>query len=738
MTLVVDNLTASGRAVGLRMRADLVFSVQRHGGERFWAVKDPVTLQYFHLREEEYAILSMLDGRASMADIQRRFALMFAPRVLSEQTLHGFLAMLHRHGLVLSEGAGQARQLLVRRDQRWRRQLYQKLMGPLAIRFRGIDPQRLLDWLEPKFGWLFSSWCVTFWLALATAAALLVTVQFDTLRARIPEFREIVSASHLPWLILTIAVTKILHELGHAIACRRLGGECHEIGVLLLVFVPCLYCNVSDSWMLPSKWQRIAVAAAGIYVEMVLATIATFLWWYSAPGLFNALCLNVMLVCSLGTLLFNGNPLLRYDGYYIFSDLVEVPNLAAQATATVRRTLARWCLGIVLPEEGIAPPRRQRLLWGYAIISTAYRWFMVVAIFWAFREIARPYHLVPVVALLACLTLCAMAWPLVAGIVSLASNPSRGQRIVRARAAVSGGLLLMGLLAIAFFNVPMRVSAPLVVEYRGAERVYVTVPGTLVEAARIGQPVKRGDLLAKLDNFEVQLDVARLTSERDRQQLYLNNLEAQRLQGIADGAQLPAAKAALADILERLEQVERDAARLSIVAPAAGSVLPPPNRPSLAPSGDSLESWSDVPMIDRNLGTYLERGTLLCLVGDPARFEAVLHVEQTDIELVAIGQSVRMVLDHQPTEVLAGRVVEIAKLDLKVMPRELAAARDLPARTDARGAAHPLNTWYQVRVEFDTDPPHLLARVHGRAKITVASQSIAAQFARFVRQAFSR
>ena len=737
MTLV-DHPTSSGRAIGLRMRSDLVFSAQRHGRERYWAVKDPLTLQYFHLREEEYAILSMLDGHTSMAEVQRRFAREFAPRVLGEQTLHGFLATLHRHGLVLAEGAGQAEQLLARRDERWRRRQYQALLGPLAIRFRGISPQRLLDWLEPKFGWLFSPWCVAVSLLLACAAILLVTVQFDVFRDRVPEFRAVLAASHLPWLILTIAVTKVLHELGHALACRRFGGDCHEIGVMLLVFVPCLYCNVSDSWMLPSKWQRIGVAAAGMYVELVLATIATFLWWWSAPGLFNALCLNVMLVCSLGTVLFNGNPLLRYDGYYIFSDLVEVPNLSAQATATVRRTLARWCLGIVVADERIAPPQRQRLLWLYAIASTAYRWLVVIAIFWGLRELARPYHLEPLVALLACLTLAAMVWPLASGIVGLARNPSRGQRIVTARAVVSGSLLLVGLLAVAFVKVPMHVSAPLVVEYRGAERVYVTVPGTLVEAARIGQSVQPGDILARLDNAEVRLDVARLTSERDRQQLYLDNLEAQRLQGVAGGAQLPAAKAALADITARLEQVERDAARLSIVAPAAGSVLPPPNRPRLAPSGDTLDTWSDVPLNERNLGTYLDRGSLVCLVGDPARFEAVVHVEQSDIELVAIGQPVRLVLDHRPAEVVEGRVMEIAKLDLKVMPRELATAHDLPAHTDPRGAAHPLNTWYQVRVQFESDPPFLLARVRGRAKITVASQTIVAQCVRFVRQAFSR
>ena len=219
------------------------------------------------------------------------------------------------------------------------------------------------------------------------------------------------AASNWPWLFLVLAATKVLHELGHALACRHFGGECHEIGVMLLVFVPCLYCNVSDSWMLPNKWRRIAVAAAGMYVELVLASIATLLWWFSAPGLFNAICLNTMLVCSLGTLLFNGNPLLRYDGYYILSDLIDVPNLGAESTAAVRRLAGRWFLGLDLADERMLPGRSSWLLALYAVASTAYRIVVIVAILWGLRELARPYQLEPLVALLACVIVAGMVAP---------------------------------------------------------------------------------------------------------------------------------------------------------------------------------------------------------------------------------------------------------------------------------------------------------------------------------------
>src|SRR5206468_11742270 len=143
------------------------------------------------------------------------------------------------------------------------------------------------------------------------------------------------------WIYLggTLAITKVIHEFGHGLSCKHFGGECHEMGVMLLVMTPCLYCNVSDSWMLPNKWHRAAIGAAGMYIELVMASIATFLWWFSEPGLLNNVCLAVMFVCSVTTLVFNANPLMRYDGYYILADLLEIPNLRQKAGQVLSRTL---------------------------------------------------------------------------------------------------------------------------------------------------------------------------------------------------------------------------------------------------------------------------------------------------------------------------------------------------------------------------------------------------------------
>jgi putative peptide zinc metalloprotease protein len=737
MPVISPSESVSERAIALRMRRDLAFCRQSFGRQRYWAVKDPVALAYFHLRDEEHAVLTMLDGHASSESIRRRFEKTFAPRTLSEAQLQSFLATLHRSGLVLAESSAQGAQLLERHDQRRRRRLIQSAAGLLAIRLPGVNPRPLLDWLGPKCEFLFSRAAVAVGLLVALVAVLLVTIEFDVFRTRLPEFRSIIGASNLPWLLLALAVTKILHELGHALACRRFGADCHQIGLMLLVFTPTLYCNVSDSWMLASKWQRIAVAAAGIYVELILASVCTFLWWFSQPGLFNSLCLDVMLVSSIGTVMFNGNPLLRYDGYFVLSDLVEVPNLSAQAHAAARQFAGRWFLGWNNPADRWAP-RHQGLLALYALASTAYRWLVVIVVLWGLNEAARTYRLQVLVAPVICVTLAAMTWPATARASQWMRVPSQGRRMAQARAALGGLLLAMIVALVVWLPLPTRVAAPLVIDYRDAESVYVTVAGRLVSSVSIGDQVDKGQTLAALANPTVERELAKLTAHRNQTQQYLADLEARRLQGAIDGAQIPPATAALADAEIRLAQLKRDAERLTLTAPIAGTVLPPPNVPRKPRSTDTLDRWSGTPLDDRNRGTQLEVGTLVCLVGDPDHFEAILHVEQSDIELVTEGQQVRLTVDHLPGEILSGTVSEIARLDLDRMPRELAASGDLPSRTDRRGTKHPLDTWYQARVTFDSDPAHLVARVHGRAKIAVASQSLGAQLLRWLRQTFSR
>jgi putative peptide zinc metalloprotease protein len=734
MPVLDTYLPTTERRLSLRMRADLTAHPQRWGRRRVWVIKDGVTLRYFHLSDEEYGLLQLLDGQSSLDEIQTEFERRWAPRKLGLPQLQAFLVRLHQDGLVISEATGQGDILRQRagklRWTAWR----QTLSNPLAIRFRGIDPDRFLDWLYPHVRVLFSPACVTLCLLAIVSAILLVTARFEMLTTRLPDFQVFFNPRNLVWLAATVAAVKVLHEMGHALACKHFGGECHELGVMLLLFTPCLYCNVSDAWLLPRKWQRIAISAAGMYVELVIAAIATWLWWFSEPGLLNSWCLDLMFVCSVSTVLFNGNPLLPYDGYFIFSDLVEVPNLRQEASSLLRGAVARWWLGIDNAEERRLSTGPRALLVLFGVASMAYRWFVLLAMLWFCHEVLRPYRLD---ILVQALGLTVIGGALVAPIWNLAEmihDPRRSGQVKWRQALIRGGMFLSVVAVLMLMPLPYRLVVPVLLEPQGAARVYVSAPGKLLEPIPQGK-VQKGQTLARLENAEIELEVVQLRGQRDQQSLHLRHLKSQSVQGAQAAAQLPAATQELADLEERLRQREADQQRLTLVSPTEGVVLPPPLQILRESSTGELPRWTGTPLDAHNRGSFLETGTLVCSIGDPNRLEAMLAIDQTEIEAVRVGQRVRIQLDQSISGDLWGAITEIAKVDLKVAPRELN-GQELPTRRDEFGISRPVRPTYQARVELDAHEQILLNGAAGRAKIYAEPRSLARRLYRYVLNTF--
>ncbi len=209
---------------------------------------------------------------------------------------------------------------------------------------------------------------------IGIAAITLVLVNYQEFKGKLPTFQQFFQAKNWIWLGLTMAAVKVCHEFGHGLSCKKFGGECHEMGFMMLVFTPCLYCNVSDSWMLPNKWQRVFIGAAGMYVELILASIATFLWWFSEDdSMFKFLCLSVMFICSVSTVVFNGNPLLRFDGYYIIMDILEIPT-SAKGNRNSEAMVSESLFGARVAGQPFLPQRNRFLFAVYTVASFIYRW----------------------------------------------------------------------------------------------------------------------------------------------------------------------------------------------------------------------------------------------------------------------------------------------------------------------------------------------------------------------------
>lgn len=740
MSVAAPAQSAETRSLPVRRRADLVCHEQHIGGSRYWHVKDPVSLRYYQLSPEEYAVLMMLDGTVSLQDIRRKFEHEFSPQRLSLPQVQSFLAMLHDSGLVISDAPGQA-EILVSRTRRARSHRFLKQFSNiLAIRFRGFDPHEFLNWLVPRTRFLFRRWCVTVCVVLLLTSMVLAAVRMETLVSKLPHFHEFFGATNLILLAATLAVTKVLHELGHAVACRHFGGECHEMGVMLLVLTPCLYCNVSDAWMLRSRWHRIVISAAGIYVELLLSAVCLLMWWWTVPGAFNSLCLNVVFVCSVSTVLFNGNPLLRYDGYYILTDLVEIPNLRQQAGALVRNWLSQWFLGTEMANRRLLPQRRQVFLTAWHVTSWLYRILVVWGILWFVHRVLDPYGLEPVMLAIAVLTVTGMFLSPLIGLINLLTSPFWRHTVnwsqFRVRTLAVCGMTVAGMM----IPFPYSVRAPAVIRAENARSVFVQQQGSLLWGIQAGNSVRKGDQLAILQDRSLDLAIAELEGEVALLEQRLKNLSDRRLRdaGTVD-VLIPATQEQYQKKKEELRHRKADRNRLILRAPIDGIVIHPraiSKATERASQSTDLARWSGSPLDPANNGTFLATGTELCLIGQPNQCEAVVAIDQGDIEYVFRGQKVDLLIDHVPGEMLTGEIIDIAEIDLDVAPKELIEHDEFPTTLDANGVPRPLATAYQARVRLDPTNSQLIVRATGLARIHSEPQSASQRLLRFFRQTF--
>lgn len=720
-TLAESLVSTSARKLSIRKRPDLVAQRQRYHGRSYWVVKDPVGMHYFRFQEEEYAILEMLDGQTSLDEVKDRFEAQFPPQKIALEELQQFLGMLHRSGLVMAGVPGQGTQLRKRRDERKRKELIAAVSNILSIRFKGIDPERLLTWLYPYTRWCFSRIAVIIWVISAIAALLLVAVQFQVFQSKLPGFYQFFNPTNALLLAVTLGLTKVVHEFGHGISCKHFGGECHEMGVMILVLTPCLYCNVSDSWMLPNKWHRAAIGAAGMYVEVFLASVATFVWWFSEPGLLNNLALNIMFVCSVSTVIFNGNPLLRYDGYYILSDILEIPNLRQKATQILSRKAGEWFLGLEPPEDPFLPQRNQILFVVYAVAAAIYRWVVVFSILWFLYQIWKPYRLEVIGNMIALASMYGLFVQPLYQLGKFFYVPGRLDKIKKPRMYVTLGVLAALLAFFFWVPLPYHVMASLEVQARDPGTVYVDEPGQLDQLrVRPRQQVAEGDVLAELASVDLDIDIAKLEAELKQYDVELSALVRRSIQDPQARARIPEITKSLESAKKQLDEKLVDKKKLTLVAPVAGTVLPPPWTPRHDDPEGPLPSWSGTPLDRENAGAFLEEGVLFCQIGDPKHLEAILIVDQADIEFVRKGQQVKLKIDSRPHDTMRGLIEEVSQSDMKIASRRMSTKSqgELATTTDpVTGIERPQSTSYQAKVPLD-DPEGLLQiGLRGRAKV---------------------
>jgi putative peptide zinc metalloprotease protein len=731
--------SSSSRPLRLRMRPDITSTRQRYQGREYWILKDPINLKYYRFEDEEYSLLQMLDGNISPDVIKREWDFEFAPQKISMQELYQFIGMLYRSSLLISDAPNQGIELRKRGIKNRSAKRRQSMTNILAVRCRGFDPDRLLTWMNKYTAWFFTTpvfLCVLF---LGLSAIGLLFTHFEEFQNKLPSFYSFFAAKNWIWLALVMAATKVIHEFGHGLACKKFGGECHEMGVMMLVLTPCLYVNVSDSWLLKNKWHRAFIAAAGMYVELILSAIAVFVWWFSTPGIINQLALNVIFVSSVTTVLFNANPLLRYDGYYILSDLLEIPNLRQKATSILQRTCGQWFLGIKARPDPFLPARNQWMFITYSIAAAAYRWLITFSIFWFIYRVMEPYGFKVIgqmIALSAIYGLLGM--PLIKA-YKFFSVPGRFGTVKPVRVAISSAVALALLAMLLLIPIPHFVYCSFYVQPKDAANVYGDVPGTLKAVHAIeNQTVEAGQPLISLTSRELGNQISKLQTELALAQTNLDTAQFASSLSSGDAVSAEEAQAAVDTASANLEQRKNDWNRLIVRAPTSGFLLRPARIAKDQSDTGSLASWHGTPLEPRNRGAFLDQQTLVAqIVPDIKKMNAVLAIDQSDIEFVRNDQPVKLLVHQTPGKVYESKTTEISPVKMKSVPQSLSSRFGGPlVTTESANGDEPISTTYMVNVPLEGSELTLLPGCSGVAKIRAGEQTVGRRIWRLVCHTF--
>lgn len=612
------------------LRPGVVVQRQMYRGERWLVLQNPFSNQYFRLQQAAYEFVGRLRPERTVQEVWQECVARFPDEAPGQEAVLRLLSQLYFANLLQYAEARDSAQLFERYQKRRQRETSARLLNLMFMRFPLLDPDRFLVRTLPAVGWLIGRVGALLWLLVV---GLGVKVAVDNWAALRLQGQGVLAPGNLPLLYAGLVFIKTLHEFGHAYFCRRFGGEVHVMGVMLMIFTPVPYVDASSSWGLRSRWQRALVGAAGMIVELFVAALATFVWAATGPGALHSLAYNLMFIASVSTLVFNLNPLLRFDGFYILSDLLEIPNLSQRANQQLRHLWEHYVFGV---KDSYSPALTQReaaWLVVYGIASGIYR----VVVFTGVLLLVADRFLILGLIMAA---VCAVSWvtvPVGKFLHYLATSP-RLQRVRHRAWGISAALAAVLLLLLAIIPFPNHFRAPGVVQAEERTDVINDVAGVVQKLlVASGTPVSPGQPLVQLTNRELALDLA------DAQGVF-REAEARFREALSrTNADLKPLASRLDSVSNRLAKLKADQAALTVRARHAGIWVAPRARDSI--------------------GRRIERGMLLGLVVNPASFEFVATVAQTDAD-AAFAQKPRR--GEVRLRGQAGSVVEVS--GWKVVP----------------------------------------------------------------------
>jgi putative peptide zinc metalloprotease protein len=629
------------RVADLKIRLRRHTNIHRHSyRDRTWYVlQDRMTGQFHRFTPEAYELIGRMDGSRTVQQIWDATCAALGDLMPTQREVIGLISQLHQAGAIQGDRAADIAELEGRSRRLKRQKIIQKLMSPLGLRIPLFDPENFLGRTARYVAPIFTIPGFLVWLAIIGAAVLLAVVHWADLSRNVAD--RVLQVENVLLMALVYPVVKIIHELGHAYAVKRWGGEVHEIGVMFLVFYPVPYVDASAATAFRSKWERMVVGAAGIMVEMVLAALALFVWLNVGPGLVRALAADVIIICGISTLLFNGNPLLRFDAYYVLSDLVEIPNLAPRGAEQVGYLVKRHLFRV----RSLMPPAWSKgeaaWLTAYAVLSFSYRLIVLLAI-----SLLVTSRYLFIGSFVAVWSLYMTVFNPVRKAVQAPLRDGRLRPMANRIYLLSGGAVVLLLLVL--FAVPLPYST------RAQGLVWVEDQAILrageagfVEsiAARPGSHVHPGQLLLALSNPDSDARVKVLGAE-------LAQAVETRQAAFADPTQTLIQTGDVKFLQDQFATAERRDRSLAVTSAVNGTFL--------LPDSDDL------------IGRYFRRGERLGFVADPKRMMVVVLVPEDAIDPVRNRHSrVSLRFTTARGESVPGRILRITPASDTALPSEV-------------------------------------------------------------------
>lgn len=691
------------------LRPSVKASKQIFGGEVWIILRDAMSNEWFRVSPEAYAFLGRLKLEKTVEATWYTLVEEKPETSLSQEEIVQLLGQLHLANMLVYDQISDAESFFERFTTKKRKERLTTLMGFLSIKVPLLDPDRALNRALPFIKFLFSPFGVAAYFLLLALGLITAIEHHERL---FESSQGILAPDNLLLLYLGFAIAKVIHELGHAALCKFYGGEVHILGLMFILFTPIPYCDASASWGFRQKYERLLVGAAGMICELAVASIALLIWASTAPGTINALCYNVVFAASVSTILFNANPLLRFDGYHMLVDLLNLPNLFANSRNQLKYLISRYILRIPLSAPSAQSFRESWILPVYGVVSLSYWLVLMIGIV---TFVANQYLDLGMLMAMALVVMIAII-PLFKLVKYLALDDSLSR--IRSRTlAICATIVLAILIPASLIPMPYHVRVNGIIEASVARKIFSPSNGYIVETSpRNGTALVTNQTLFFLDNPELDFQIQSASAKKRE---LLEQLQQALVQTRSNVLPIKEQLRAVEQHLNNLLQQQGD---LHITTPIDGA-------------------WTGAQEANLHEGSFLPRGSYLGIVTQSAswRFVGVLKQVETFVFSSTI-QEASIKVHGQEATTLQTDVPLIIPFDNGRLP---STALGMPGGgeiavdpSDPQGltAAEP---FFRVEANIDPNDINNARLMHGAMAtmlLTLPSEPLLTQFSRQIRQ----